>query len=139
MLDLAFVRANLALVEERLRARGQDPAAVLGDFGALDRARRERITEAEGLKAERNRLSGEIAGLRKAGDAAAAEAAAAQVRALKAQGEQLEKDAAEAEDTLRAVLARVPNLPDASVPVGANELGNVEAKRWSPTGEDPAS
>lgn len=39
MLDLGFVRANLALVEEKLRARGADPAALLGDFHALDKSR----------------------------------------------------------------------------------------------------
>ena len=45
MLDLAFVRANLELVEEKLRARGADPAALLGDFRALDKSRREAITQ----------------------------------------------------------------------------------------------
>ena len=54
MLDLAFVRANLELVEEKLRARGLDPAALLGDFRALDRSRREAITTAEQLKARHN-------------------------------------------------------------------------------------
>ena len=44
MLDLGFVRANLELVEEKLRARGADPAALLGDFRALDQSRREAIT-----------------------------------------------------------------------------------------------
>ena len=39
MLDLGFVRANLELVEEKLRARGADPAALLGDFRALDQSR----------------------------------------------------------------------------------------------------
>ncbi len=45
MLDLSFVRANLELVEEKLRARGADPAALLGDFRALDKSRREAITQ----------------------------------------------------------------------------------------------
>ncbi len=45
MLDLGFVRANLELVEEKLRARGADPAALLGDFRALDKSRREAITK----------------------------------------------------------------------------------------------
>jgi len=57
MLDLTFVRANLELVEEKLRARGADPAALLGDFRALDASRREAITTAERLKARRNELS----------------------------------------------------------------------------------
>jgi seryl-tRNA synthetase len=49
MLDLNFVRANLELVEEKLRARGQDPATLLGDFRELDRERRARITQAESV------------------------------------------------------------------------------------------
>jgi len=57
MLDLAFVRANLPLVEEKLRARGADPAAVLGDFKALDEARRAAVTSIENLQAERNKLA----------------------------------------------------------------------------------
>ena len=54
MLDLQFVRANLELVETKLRARGADPAALLGDFRALDKNRREAITLAEQCKARRN-------------------------------------------------------------------------------------
>ena len=65
MIDLAFVRANLALVEEKLRARGMDPAAALGDFAAIDRERREAITQVETLKAQRNKLTEEIAKLRR--------------------------------------------------------------------------
>ena len=67
MLDLAFVRNNLELVEEKLRARGLDPAALLGNFRELDQERRSRITRAESLQAERNRLSQEGARSRKAG------------------------------------------------------------------------
>src|SRR5271166_5127606 len=72
MLDLSFVRANLELVEKKLRDRGQDPAALLGDFHTLDQDRRERITEAEQLKAQRNKLSEEVARLKKSGQDATA-------------------------------------------------------------------
>src|ERR1700761_2895388 len=64
MLDLSFVRANLELVEAKLRDRGQDPAALLGDFRALDQDRRERITKVETLKAQRNKLSSEFGKIR---------------------------------------------------------------------------
>jgi len=57
MLDLAFVRANLELVKEKLRARGADPATLLGNFAELDARRREVITHLETLKAERNLLA----------------------------------------------------------------------------------
>src|ERR1700686_4950661 len=56
MLDLSFVRDNLPRVEEMLRQRGADPAAVLKDFHEVDTQRRQAITEAETLKARRNVL-----------------------------------------------------------------------------------
>ena len=72
MLDLSFVRGNLALVEEKLRARGADPVALLGDFRSLDLRRREAITQAETLKARRNELSQQVGQLKKAGQDATA-------------------------------------------------------------------
>ena len=56
MLDLNFVRDNLALVEEKVRQRGMNPAEVLKDFRAIDAERRQAITEAETMKARRNTL-----------------------------------------------------------------------------------
>ena len=65
MLDLAFVRDNLPLVEEKLRQRGMDPALVLGDFYVIDLDRRAAITKAETMKAQRNKLTEEFQRLRK--------------------------------------------------------------------------
>jgi seryl-tRNA synthetase len=72
MLDLSFVRENLPVVEEKLRQRGMDPAAVLKDFREIDTQRRQAITEAETRKAQRNKASEEIARLKKAGQDASA-------------------------------------------------------------------
>lgn len=132
MLDLGFVRTNLELVEAKLRDRQQDPSGLLGDFRALDAKRRERITEAEQLKAQRNKLSGEVAKLRKAGQDAST--VMEQTRTLKSKMEELETAAANSEAEMRAILARIPNLPLPGVPVGASEKENVETKRW---GEQP--
>jgi seryl-tRNA synthetase len=128
MLDLQFVRANLALVEEKLRARGQDPAVLLGDFAALDARRRERITESENLKARRNQLSEEVARKRRAKQDASAEMD--ETRALKEQVEQAEAAAADAERTMRERMAELPNLPAAEVPAGQSEQDNLEQKSW---------
>ena len=128
MLDLAFVRSNLELVEKKLRDRGQDPAALLGDFRALDQNRRERITESEKLQAERNSLSAQVGQLKKSGQDASA--VMEQTRALKERMDELASAAASAEDELRTILMRIPNLPADDVPVGKNEQGNAEVKRW---------
>lgn len=127
MLDLSFVRSNLELVEAKLRDRGQDPAELLGNFRALDQNRRERITEAEQLKAQRNKLSEEVARLKKSGQDASA--VMEETRGLKTKMEALEVAAADAEVEMRAILARIPNLPAAGVPVGKSEHENVEIKR----------
>jgi seryl-tRNA synthetase len=136
MLDLQFVRANLGLVEEKLRARGMDPAAVLGNFRELDQDRRTRITQAESLQAQRNKLSQEVARSRKAGaDPAEVTALMDQTRALKQQTEELEQSAAQAEEKMRGLLAAIPNVTQDSVPPGKSEADNVEVSRW---GQQPA-
>src|SRR3981081_4020632 len=132
MVDLAFVRGNLALVEEKLRARGVDPVTALGDFAAVDRERREAITQVETLKAERNKLTEEIAKLRREG--ADTTAQTEQTRILKTQVESLQAAAASADERLREIMQTLPNLPHDSVPVGKDEHGNREEKVW---GEKP--
>jgi seryl-tRNA synthetase len=136
MLDLNFVRANLELVEEKLRARGLDPATLLGNFRELDRERRARITQAESLQAQRNKLSQEVARSRKAGAEAAQVAAVMdQTRELKQETEEQERSAAQAEEAMRALLIAIPNLTQDSVPIGKSEADNVEVSRW---GQQPA-
>ncbi len=131
MLDLGFVRANLELVEAKLRARGADPAALLGDFRALDLQRRQAITHAEQAKARRNELSQQIGALKKAGsDGAAAAALMEETRALKEQLDNLDRGAAALDEQLRQSLARVPNLTRDEVPVGASEADNLTVKTW---------
>jgi len=128
MLDLNFVRDNLPLVEEKLRQRGMNPEELLGGFRDLDGRRRQAITESENLKARRNRASEEVAKLKKAGGDA--RALIEETKKLREQSEKHEKDAAEYEAQLRAVLAQIPNLPHQSVPVGHSSEQNVEVRRW---------
>jgi seryl-tRNA synthetase len=136
MLDLNFVRGNLELVEAKLRARGMDSEALLGNFRELDQERRSRITQAETLQAQRNKLSQEVARSRKAGaDASQITAVMDQTRELKQETEELERSAARAEEAMRALLATLPNLTQDSVPAGKSEADNVEVLRW---GQQPA-
>jgi seryl-tRNA synthetase len=128
MLDLSFVRDNLPLVEEKLRQRGIDPAAVLKDFRGVDTERRQAITEAENSKAQRNKASEEIAKLKKSGQDASA--AVAQTKVLREKIQALEKTAGDLDDRLKDILAGIPNLPHASVPVGHSAEQNVEVRRW---------
>ena len=128
MLDLNFVRDNLPLVEEKLRQRGMDPAAVLKDFREVDTLRRQAITEAETSKAQRNKASDEIAKLKKSGQDASG--AMAQTKDLREKIQTLEKTAADLDSRLRDILAGIPNLPHSSVPIGHSAEQNVEVRKW---------
>jgi seryl-tRNA synthetase len=128
MLDLAFVRDHLPLVEEKLRQRGMNPEVVLGDFHAIDLDRRAAITKAEILKAERNKATEEIAKLKK--EKQDATALINQTKELREKISEAEKIAEEADARLRNILTGIPNLPDDSVPVGKSEADNVEVRRW---------
>jgi seryl-tRNA synthetase len=128
MLDLGFVRENLPLIEEKLRQRGMDPAETLQDFINLDRQRRRFINEMESLRAEQNRASEEIARAKKEGKDAAGRTE--ELRGLRERIRQAEEQANERNDEIRRVLARIPNLPHTTVPVGAGSEQNAEVRRW---------
>ena len=127
MHDLGFVRANLPLVEEKLRSRGVDPS-VLADFAKFDAERRAAITEVETLKEQRNSLSDEFAKLKRAGGDVAA--VSQRSRELKDQTAALEAIANAADTKMRDLLQGLPNLPHDDVPVGSSEHDNVCKKTW---------
>jgi seryl-tRNA synthetase len=128
MLDLNFVRDNLPLVEEKLRQRGMKPAEVLKNFAQVDAQRRQAITSAETMKAQRNRTTEEIAKLKKSGQDASG--LIAETKELREQVEELGKAAEEYETRLQQILVGIPNMPDPSVPVGKSADDNVEIRRW---------
>jgi seryl-tRNA synthetase len=140
MLDLAFVRANLPLVEQKLRDRGMNPEPFLNTFKFTDGARRIKVTQAETLKAQRNALSAEFGKLKREGSDTST--LTAQLADLKSQGEALEAAAAESDDRLREIMQSVPNLPQDSVPIGRDEHANTVEKIWDgeqkPAGYTPA-
>src|SRR6202521_2881828 len=128
MLDLNFVRNNLPLVEQKLRDRALNPVECLKDFHEVDKQRRQAITEAETIKARRNRASEDIAKLKKTGQDASA--LIAETKELREQIQDREKVAADLETRLQQILAGLPNLPNENVPVGKTAEDNVEIRRW---------
>ncbi len=129
MLDITLLRKDLAHVVARLETR-KSPQSFLdvGRFVALEAERKSLQTRTEELQARRNSLSREIGKLKGRGsDTAAAMAEVTGIGdELKRCAERLEQVQAE----LTAQLMALPNLPDASVPVGADEKANVEVRRW---------
>jgi seryl-tRNA synthetase len=128
MLDLAFVRDHLPLVEEKLRQRGMDPAILKG-FQEIDSERRSAITEAETMKARRNQLVEEFQRLKK--EKRDTTANLQEQKGLKEKIARADERVTACDAKLRDILTNIPNLPDDSVPVGKNEADNAEVRRWS--------
>jgi seryl-tRNA synthetase len=126
MYDLTFFRNNLEQIQQRLATRGY--TLDLEAFRELDQRRRECLTESERLKAERNQASSEIAKLRKAGEDTSERQQ--QIRAMGDRIAELDSRVDKLDGEFRDFLARVPNLPDETVPVGKDERDNQEVRRW---------
>jgi seryl-tRNA synthetase len=129
MLDITQLRKDLDAVIERLNARKTpQPFLDVDRFKALEAERKAVQTRTEELQARRNALSKQIGMAKGKGEDASALMAEVGGIAdeLKAGAERLEAIQVELNDMLMGV----PNLPDASVPAGADEQGNVEVRRW---------
>ena len=129
MLDIQQLRRDLPGVTSRLQTRkNPQPFLDVERFSALEAERKAIQTRTEELQAQRNSFSKQIGQLKAKGEDTAS--VMAQVGGigdeLKASAERLEVIQAE----LAAMLMSVPNIPHESVPVGADEHGNVEARRW---------
>ena len=126
MLDAALLRNDLDSVVQGLSKRGV--AFDLDTYQTLEATRRRVIQEAEALKAERNRVSDEVAKLKRAKENA--DALIATQREVGDKLKALELEEKEAEAAFKGFLATLPNLPHESVPVGKDEHANLEVKRW---------
>ncbi len=126
MLDLSFVREHTDVIRRMAENRGI--TIDLEAFQALDDERRRLITEAERLKALRNRSSEDIGRRKQAGEDIAA--LAAEMKQTSQQIRQYDDRIVELDEQLRRFLLTVPNLPDATVPVGRDAHDNVEVRRW---------
>ena len=136
MLDIALLRRDLAQVVTRLQTR-KNPQSFLDvtRFESLEAERKELQTRTETLQAKRNSLSKEI-GQRKA-KGESADDVMAEVGQLK---DELDASAIKLDvlqNELSHLLFAVPNLPQDGVPIGSDEHGNVELRRWSPAGTEP--
>ena len=126
MHDLNWFRNNLDVVAARLATRNFP--IDIDKFRELDLQRRAAVTEAESLKARRNVQSTEIGKLKKAGQDTAA--LQLEMRAAADRGFELDEKVKTLDEEFRAILTGIPNLPQASVPVGKSEHDNVEIRRW---------
>ena len=126
MLDIQQLRTNLDAVAEGLAKRGKP--IDFAEFKALEAELKTLQTRTQDLQAQRNSLSKQIGMLKGKGQDASE--VMAQVGALGDELKASETRLGELLDKFNAILATLPNIPDDSVPVGADETANVEMKRW---------
>ena len=126
MFDIKWIRGNPEAFDRGLRRRGLEPAAA--DLVALDVRRREALTRAQTIRAERNRLSKEIGVLKAHGEDT--RDLIADVSRTKEAEALAQAQARAAADELERTLAGLPNLPADDVPDGEDESANAEVRRW---------
>lgn len=133
MLDIRILRENPDQIKARLATRA-DYAAAVDEVLAIDAQRRQSETSLQNLLAERKRLSKEIGGLRARGEDSTDHEA--RVKAFGDEMDALSAEAGALDERQRDILLRMPNLPLADVPVGADASENPVIRTWGevPTG-----
>ena len=128
MLDIRLLREDAAAVKARLATRSGQYTDLVDQILACDARRRESETRVQHLRAEKNRLSKEIGGIKKSGgDSSELEA---QVKSFSEEMEELGRTASELDAEQRDLLLRVPNLPAPGLPEGHDADANVAIKHW---------
>ena len=131
MLDIRFVRENPETVRENIKKKFQDAKLPLVDEAiALDKRNREIKVEVESLRAERNKASKQIGALMGQGKKEEAEELKKRIAAEGTKIDALSAEEKEVEDKLLAVMMRIPNIIDPSVPIGKDDSENVEVTRY---------
>jgi seryl-tRNA synthetase len=129
MLDLKFIRSNLDKVKEMLKNRAYDMDVSV--FESVDKQRRKILTALEGLRHQRNRVSEDIATMKKKGEDASQ--IIGEMKKVSAEIKEKEAELSQVEDQLNPFLMIVPNMPDESVAIGADEKDNPEIRKWGET------
>ena len=127
MLDAKRIRANPDEIKGSLLSRNADPDLV-DQFLAADERRRNNLAISEEKKNLRNKESQNVARLKQAGEDAGS--VMEQMRLLGDEIKLLDDELRSIDESLRDILLTIPNVPNASVPMGKDEEANREIRRW---------
>ena len=126
MLDIKLIRENPEKINELLKRR--NPDLSVDEVLKIDEQRRKLQFELDNLRATRKSESNKIGAMKKEGiDTTEIQA---EIRKLGEDAKALEEKLTELDEKQRDALLRIPNTPDESIPIGADDSANVEIKRW---------
>ncbi len=131
MIDIKFLRENPEIVKENIKKKFQDNKLELVDkVIELDAESRKAKQEADDLRANRNKISKEIGALMAQKKKEEAEAKKAEVAAGAKRLAELEEKEKELEEEINKIMMVIPNIIDATVPIGKDDTENVEIKKY---------
>jgi seryl-tRNA synthetase len=126
MLDLKFIRSNLPMVKQMVANRGYD--LDIDKFSRLDQERREGLTSLEELRHKRNRVSEEIAAMKRGGRDGSA--LIEEMKGVSTRIKDMEKELAAGLEELERLMLEIPNIPHESVPIGKGEEDNPVVRKY---------
>ncbi|MCQ1531333.1 serine--tRNA ligase [Lutispora saccharofermentans] len=126
MLDIKEIRANAEEVIRKLKRRGGEYR--VGKILELDERRRAFLAAVEDLKAQRNKVSEEIAKIKKS--RGNADGLIAEMKAVSDKIKEDDDKVREIEDEINQELLTIPNTPNDSIPDGKSDADNKEIRRW---------
>lgn len=128
MLDIKLIRTNPDLVKAGMKKRNKNMDEQIDEIIAIDAKRREINTRADNMKAKQNAVSKEIPKIKKEGGDVSA--IMAEMKQLSDEIKGCDAELAALEETQKNILLSIPNVPNESVPFGADENDNNEVRRW---------
>lgn len=129
VLDIKIIRDDTEKVKEALKKRGYS-VEIIDRILEEDKKWRELTTKENELRFKRNEISKTIAKLKKEGKNEDAKKLIEEGKIISQEVEKVEDEKKEIERSLKNLLLQVPNIPHTSVPVGEDESGNVEVRKW---------
>ena len=131
MIDIKLIRENPDLVKENIKKKFQDQKLVLVDeVIELDKKNREAKLNGDNLRAERKKLSEQVGQLMKSGQKEEAEKIRQEVKKINDALEENEALEEKYSDEIKTRMMKIPNILDASVPIGKDDSENVEVARF---------
>ena len=131
MIDIKFLRENPDVVKQNIKNKFQDHKLHLVDEVIdLDKKNREAKLNGDNLRAERKSLSAEIGNLMRNGKKDEAESIKSKVQEINSKLEENEKLETEYSEEIKSRMMKIPNIMDASVPIGKDDSENVEVERF---------